>query len=67
MRVDAAKPCLFWQDDQGRPLRRLDRLAARLKAQGKTLVFGRNAGMFHADGRRGVRPAASAQTAISPA
>jgi len=42
---------LFWQDEQGQPLRRLDRLAASSRAQGRRLVFGMNAGMFHADGR----------------
>ena len=41
---------LFWQDDRGLPLRRLDRLAAWLKPQGRALTFGMNAGMFHADG-----------------
>lgn len=41
---------LFWQDEQSRPLRRLDRLAGWLKARGQTLAFGMNAGMYHADG-----------------
>lgn len=50
VRVDAAQLRLFWQDEQGRPLRRLDRLSARLAARGQTLGFGMNAGMFHADG-----------------
>lgn len=52
VRVDLATQQLrlFWQDDKGQPLRRLDRLAAWLKPQGKTLVFGMNAGMYHADG-----------------
>jgi len=50
VRVDAAKLRLFWQGDNGQPLRRLDRLAAWLKPQGKTLSFGMNAGMYHADG-----------------
>jgi uncharacterized protein YigE (DUF2233 family) len=51
VRVDLATQQLrlFWQDDKGRPLRRLDRLAAWLKSRGKTLVFGMNAGMYHAD------------------
>lgn len=49
VRVEADKLRLFWRDDQGRPLRRLDRLAAWLKTQGKTLAFGMNAGMYHAD------------------
>ena len=53
VRVDLATQQLrlFWQDDKGQPLRRLDRLAAWLKPQGKTLTFGMNAGMYHADGR----------------
>jgi uncharacterized protein YigE (DUF2233 family) len=52
VRVDLAtqKLRLFWQDDKGQPLRRLDRLAAWQKAQGRTLTFGMNAGMYHADG-----------------
>jgi len=49
VRVDAARLRLFWQDDQGQPLRRLDRLAAWQKAQGRALTFGMNAGMYHAD------------------
>jgi uncharacterized protein YigE (DUF2233 family) len=53
VRVDTAKQTLrlFWQDDAGRPLRRLDRLAAWLQPQGRALSFGMNAGMYHADGR----------------
>lgn len=52
VRVDLATQQLglFWRDDQGQPLRRLDRLAAWLKGQGRTLTFGMNAGMYHADG-----------------
>jgi len=50
VRVEAAKLRLFWRDDQGQALRRLDRLAAWQKAQGRALSFGMNAGMFHADG-----------------
>jgi len=52
VKVDTAtqKLRLVWQDDKGRPLRRLDRLAAWLKPQGRTLAFGMNAGMYHADG-----------------
>ncbi|WP_457423580.1 phosphodiester glycosidase family protein [Roseateles sp. P5_E7] len=50
VRVDADKLRLVSQDDKGQPLRRLDRLAAWLKPQGKTLSFGMNAGMYHADG-----------------
>lgn len=49
VRVEAAKLRLFWRDDHGQPLRRLDRLAAWLKGQGQTLAFGMNAGMYHAD------------------
>ena len=41
---------LYWQDDKGHPLRTLERLAAWQKTQGKTLTFGMNAGMYHADG-----------------
>jgi uncharacterized protein YigE (DUF2233 family) len=50
VRVEADKLRLFWQDDKGQPLRRLDRLAAWLKPLGHTLTFGMNAGMYHADG-----------------
>ncbi|KQV48354.1 hypothetical protein ASC95_20635 [Pelomonas sp. Root1217] len=51
VRVDLATQQLrlFWHDDKGRPLRRLDKLSAWLKSQGKTLAFGMNAGMYHAD------------------
>jgi uncharacterized protein YigE (DUF2233 family) len=49
VRVEAEKLRLYWQDDAGKPLRRLDRLAAWLKGQGKALAFGMNAGMYHAD------------------
>ncbi|MFG6458004.1 phosphodiester glycosidase family protein [Roseateles sp. BYS96W] len=51
VRVDAVKLRLFWQDEHGQPLRRLDRLASWLSSQGRTLSFGMNAGMYHADGR----------------
>lgn len=53
VRVDTAqqKLGLYWQDEQGRPLRRLDRLAAWLKGRGRTLAFAMNAGMYHADTR----------------
>ena len=50
VRVDADKLRLFWKDDKGQPLRRLARLAGWLKHEGKTLTFGMNAGMYHADG-----------------
>jgi len=49
VRVDVARLNLFWKDDTGQPLRRLDRLAAWQKAQGRALTFGMNAGMYHAD------------------
>ncbi len=49
VRVEADKLRLFWRDDHGKPLRRLDRLAAWQKARGQTLAFGMNAGMYHAD------------------
>ncbi|HEY8876534.1 MAG TPA: phosphodiester glycosidase family protein [Roseateles sp.] len=49
VRVEADQLRLFWRDEHGKPLRRLGRLAAWLKAQGKTLNFGMNAGMYHAD------------------
>jgi len=51
VRVDTASEQLrlFWRDDKGKPLRRLDHLAAWLKTQNKRLVFGMNAGMYHAD------------------
>ncbi|MCE4557591.1 phosphodiester glycosidase family protein [Pelomonas sp. P8] len=50
VRIEAAQLRLVWLDDRGRPLRRLDRLAAWLEEQGHTLSFGMNAGMFHGDG-----------------
>ena len=52
VRVDTASQQLriFWRDDRGKPLRRLDRLAAWLQGRNKKLVFGMNAGMYHADG-----------------
>jgi len=40
---------LFLNDEQGRPYQRLDRLASALAARGQRLVFGMNAGMYHAD------------------
>ncbi|MDR7272385.1 uncharacterized protein YigE (DUF2233 family) [Pelomonas saccharophila] len=49
VRVEAEKLRLYWRDDADKPLRRLDRLAAWLKGQGRTLAFGMNAGMYHAD------------------
>lgn len=49
VRVEADQLRLFWRDDHGKPLRRLDRLAGWLKTRGKTLSFGMNAGMYHAD------------------
>ncbi|RZI97880.1 MAG: hypothetical protein EOP39_27515, partial [Rubrivivax sp.] len=49
VRVEAQQLRLFWQDDQGRQLRRLDKLSTWLRGQGKTLAFGMNAGMYHAD------------------
>jgi len=49
VRVEADKLRLYWQDEAGQPFRRLDRLAAWLKGQGRALAFGMNAGMYHAD------------------
>src|SRR4051794_27392092 len=40
---------LFLRDEAGKPINRLDRLASLLKAKGQTLLFGMNAGMYHAD------------------
>lgn len=40
---------LFLNDEQGRPYKRLDRLASALAARGQRLVFAMNAGMYHAD------------------
>lgn len=51
VRVQPARLQLFWRNNEGQPLRRLDRLASWLSSQGRTLSFGMNAGMFHADGR----------------
>lgn len=51
VRVDTARQDLrlFWQDGAGQPWRRLGRLAGGLGVQGRRLVFGMNAGMYHAD------------------
>lgn len=51
VRVDTATQELqaFWADEQGRPFKQFDRLAAWLGGKGKKLVFAMNAGMFHAD------------------
>lgn len=40
---------ILWRDAQGQPYRRLAKLAQSLQAQGRTLKFAMNAGMFHAD------------------
>ncbi|SFF53797.1 Uncharacterized protein YigE, DUF2233 family [Duganella sp. CF458] len=40
---------LFLNDEQGRPYKRLERLAAALGKRGQRLAFGMNAGMYHAD------------------
>jgi len=40
---------LFLNDEQGRPYRRLDRLASALAGRSQRLVFAMNAGMYHAD------------------
>ncbi len=40
---------MFWADEHGKPFQRLDRLSIWLEAKGKKLVFGMNAGMYHAD------------------
>jgi uncharacterized protein YigE (DUF2233 family) len=40
---------LYHRDEQGKPLRRLEHLAAWLRGQGQTLLFGMNAGMYHGD------------------
>ena len=40
---------LFLNDEQGRPYKRLDRLASALAARGRRLAFAMNAGMYHAD------------------
>ncbi|MEY4564032.1 MAG: hypothetical protein RLZZ618_3309 [Pseudomonadota bacterium] len=40
---------LFWGDEQGMPFRDFDALSAWVQGQGKSLVFGMNAGMYHAN------------------
>lgn len=40
---------LFLNDEQGRPYKRLERVAATLSRRGTHLLFGMNAGMYHAD------------------
>lgn len=40
---------MVWRDPRGQPYRRLASLAQSLKAQGLTLKYAMNAGMFHAD------------------
>jgi len=40
---------LFLNDEQGRPYKRLERVAAALDRRGVHLSFGMNAGMYHAD------------------
>jgi uncharacterized protein YigE (DUF2233 family) len=50
-RVDVKKEKLrlFHRDETGQPLKRLDRLAEWLAAQGQKLTFAMNAGMYHGD------------------
>jgi uncharacterized protein YigE (DUF2233 family) len=50
-RIDLRKERLqlFLRDDVGRPIKRLDRLAALIKERGQKLVFAMNAGMYHAN------------------
>jgi uncharacterized protein YigE (DUF2233 family) len=40
---------IYWRDESGRPIRRFDRLSSLLATQRKRLMFGMNAGMYHAD------------------
>lgn len=40
---------LFWQGRNGRPLRTFDALSNALKAEGRTLVFAMNGGMYERD------------------
>jgi uncharacterized protein YigE (DUF2233 family) len=40
---------IFWKDQSGSPLRTFERLSGWLVTQNKKLVFGMNAGMYHAD------------------
>src|SRR5262245_51213855 len=51
VRVDtrAERIELFWRDDSGAPLRRLDKLNEWLSSQKKHLRFAMNAGMFEPD------------------
>jgi len=42
---------LFLNDETGAPIAQFDTLAARIEAEGKTLVFAMNAGMYHEDRR----------------
>jgi uncharacterized protein YigE (DUF2233 family) len=50
--VDTAirQPALFLKDEQGRPLRSFDRLAAYLARSGRRLRFAMNAGMYEENG-----------------
>jgi uncharacterized protein YigE (DUF2233 family) len=49
--VDVRKEALqlMHRDEKGVPFQKFETLSAWLKAQGKTLRFGMNAGMYHAD------------------
>jgi uncharacterized protein YigE (DUF2233 family) len=47
--VKKEKLRLFHRDETGLPLKRLDRLAEWLGAQGQKLTFAMNAGMYHGD------------------
>lgn len=40
---------LFLNDEQGRPYKRLEKVAAAVAKRGQRLAFGMNAGMYHAD------------------
>src|SRR5687768_17763487 len=50
-RVDIRKERLqlFLRDDDGKPIRRFERLAGLLGARGQKLTFAMNAGMYHGD------------------
>jgi uncharacterized protein YigE (DUF2233 family) len=50
-RVDLSREHLqlFLRDGAGRPIKRLDRLAALVRSRGQKLTFAMNAGMYHGD------------------
>ena len=47
--LDAARPRLFWKGPDGRPYRTFGAVAAAVAAEGKSLAFAMNAGMYADD------------------